>query len=69
VDHVVTPVGALGFMVAEDALDRYLITRIESWTENRVVRAVSRVALNPSRAMSNAAQGRAPWLRSVRPLR
>jgi hypothetical protein len=69
VDHVVTPVGALGFMVAEDALDRYLITRIESWTDSRVVRAVSRMALNPSRAMSNAAQGRAPWFRPVRPLR
>ena len=69
VDHVVTPVGALGFMVAEDALDRYLITRIESWTGNRVLRAISRMALNPSRTMSNAAQGRAPWFRAVRPLR
>jgi hypothetical protein len=56
-------------MVAEDALDRYLITRIESWTGNRVIRALSRTALNPSRALSNAAQGRAPWFRPVRPLR
>jgi hypothetical protein len=69
VDHVITPVGALGFMVAEDALDRYLITRIESWTGNRLIRALSRMALNPSRTMSNAAQGRAPWFRAVRPLR
>jgi hypothetical protein len=69
VDHVVTPIGALGFMVAEDALDRYLITRIESWTGNRVLRAAARMALNPSRTMSNAAQGRTPWHRSVRPLR
>lgn len=69
VDHVVTPVGGLGFMVAEDALDRHLITRIESWTDSRVLRAISRVALNPSRAMSNIAQGRAPWFRAVRPLR
>ena len=69
VDHVVTPVGALGFMVAEDALDRYLITRIESWTGNRVLRAIARVALNPSRTLSNAAQGRTPWYRAVRPLR
>jgi hypothetical protein len=68
VDHIVTPVGALGFMVAEDAVDRYLITRIESWTDNRFVRALSRVALNPSRTMSNAAQGRAPWYRPVRQL-
>lgn len=69
VDHVATPLGALGFMAAEDAIDRYLITRIESWTGNRVIRAVSRSVLNPSRTLSNAAQGRAPWYRAVRPLR
>ena len=69
VDHVVTPVGALGFIVAEDALDRYLITRIESWTGNRFLRVLACTALNPSRTMSNAAQGRAPWYRTVRPLR
>ena len=69
VDHVVTPAGALAFMVAEDALDRYLITRIESWTRNGVIRAAARIALNPSRTLSNAAQGRSPWSRPVRPLR
>ena len=53
--------GALGFMVAEDALDRYLIVRIESWTGNRLLRALARMALNPSRTLSNTAQGRAPW--------
>lgn len=68
VDHVVTPAGALGFMVAEDVLDRYLIMRIESWTKNRALRAVVRTVLNPSRTLSNAAQGRAPWFRTVRPL-
>jgi hypothetical protein len=69
VDHVATPVGALGFMVAEDALDRYLITRIESWTSSRFLRRLSRIALNPSRTMSNAVQGRSPWYRVGRPLR
>ena len=69
VDHVVTPAGALGFMVAEDALDRYLIVRIESWTGNRFLRAAARMALNPSRTLSNTAQGRPPWARVVRPLR
>ena len=69
VDHVVTPAGALAFMVAEDALDRYLITKIESWTKNRVIRAAARITLNPSRTLSNAAQGRSPWARPVRPLR
>jgi hypothetical protein len=69
VDHVVTPAGALGFMIAEDVLDRYFIVRIESWTRNPLLRALSRMALNPSRTMSNAAQGRSPWFRAVRPLR
>jgi hypothetical protein len=68
VDHVMTPAGALGFMVAEDAVDRYLLVRIESWTTNPVLRAVSRVGLNPSRSISNVAQGRAPWNRVGRPL-
>jgi hypothetical protein len=69
VDHVVTPAGALAFMVAEDALDRYLVTKIESWTGNRFFRAFARMALNPSRTLSNTAQGRAPWSRPARTLR
>jgi hypothetical protein len=69
VDHIVTPAGALGFMVAEDALDRYLVVRIESWTRNWLLRVLARMALNPSRTLSNTAQGRAPWSRPVRPLR
>jgi hypothetical protein len=67
VDHVVTPAGALAFMVLEDAADRYLITKIESWTRNKLIRATARVALNPSRSLSNAAQGRSLWSRPVRP--
>jgi hypothetical protein len=69
VDHVVTPAGALGFVVAEDALDRYLVRRIEGWTGNTTIRAIARTVLNPSRTMSNAAQGRTPWFRAARPLR
>ncbi len=69
VDHIVTPAGALAFMVAEDALDRYFVAKIESRTSNRVLRAIARMALNPSRTLSNTAQGRAPWSRPVRPLR
>ena len=61
VDHVMTPIGAFGFMVAEDLIQRHLVTRIESWTDNRLVRAVSRTLLTPSRTLSYAAQGRMPW--------
>jgi hypothetical protein len=69
VDHVVTPAGALAFMVAEDAVDRYLVTRVERHTRSRLVRAIVRAALNPSRSLSNTVQGRAPWFRPARPLR
>jgi hypothetical protein len=69
VDHVVTPAGALGFIVVEDALDRYVVLRIEHWTKNPILRAAARVFFNPSRALSNAAEGRMPWDRSTRPLR
>jgi hypothetical protein len=69
VDHIVTPAGALAFLVVEDTLDRYVITRVESWTGNRIARALIRMAFNPSRALSNVAQGRSPWFRPARSLR
>ena len=56
-------------MIIEDVLDRYLITRIESWTSNRLVLALVRMAFNPSRTLSNTAQARAPWSRAARPIR
>ena len=68
VDHVVTPLGALGFMVIEDSVDRFLIARIEALTQKGWLRKLSRAALNPSRSLSNAAQGRALWDRVGRPL-
>ena len=68
VDHVVTPAGAFGIMVVEDVLDRWLIARIESRTDNRAARAVVRVLFNPARALSNASQGAAPYYRAGRPL-
>lgn len=64
VDHVVTPLGALAFIVAEDALDRFVVTLIERETGNRALRATARVALNPSRALANIVGGRTPWFRA-----
>src|SRR5205085_7772478 len=68
VDHVVTPAGAFGMIVAEDALDRYLVRWFEARAENKVARAALRVLCNPGRGLSNAASGRAPWFRDGRPL-
>jgi hypothetical protein len=63
VDHFVTPVGALGFIVAEDAVDKYVVQLIERHTGNRVVRATLRVLLNPSRTLANMVDGHLPWFR------
>jgi hypothetical protein len=68
VDHVVTPVGALGIIVVEDALDKYLVQLVERHTANRVLRATVRIVLNPARALANLVEGRTPWFRDRGPL-
>jgi protein SCO1/2 len=68
VDHAVTPAGAFGLIVAEDALDRYFVKWVERRTRNRFFRATLRLAFNPARTMSNTARGQAPWHRAGRPL-
>jgi hypothetical protein len=65
VDHVVTPIGGLGVMFAEDAVDRFVIATLEGRLQNRIVRGVLRTALNPSRALANTASGRSPWHREA----
>jgi hypothetical protein len=68
VDHVVTPVGAFGLIVAEDALDRYLVRWVERRTTNRFFRASLRMIFNPGRTLSNSTTGRLPWYREGRPI-
>jgi hypothetical protein len=69
VDHVITPLGGLGMVIAEDAIDRWFIRWIEDRTGNRALRALSRSLLNPSRALANVSDLRPPWHRRDRPLR
>lgn len=63
VDHVVTPAIGLGWMIAEDALDQYLVRFVERRTQNRVVRALVRGGANPSRSFANVLGGEWPWAR------
>jgi hypothetical protein len=65
---VVTPAGAFGWIVAEDALDRFLAKWIEARARNPLLRMTLRLALNPGRMLSNTASGRVPWHRDGRPL-
>jgi hypothetical protein len=67
VDHVVTPTGAFAVMVGEDALDRFIIARLERKVGSPVARAALRMFLNPSRATANVAALRSPWHRPNRP--
>ena len=54
-------------MAGEDALDRYVIQRIERKIDNATGRAVIRVLLNPTRSMANLMAGQKPWKRHGRP--
>ncbi|MBI1356505.1 MAG: hypothetical protein GC160_19355 [Acidobacteria bacterium] len=69
VDFVMTPVGGLGWMVAEDALDKHVIQPIERGANNRWISATLRCVLNPSRSMSHLSRLEPPWRRSGRTLR
>jgi hypothetical protein len=69
VDHVVTPTGGFAMMVGEDAVDRFVIRRLEAHVPGSLPRAILRIALNPSRTMSNVSALRAPWHRDGRSLR
>jgi len=62
-DHVVTPAIGLGWMIAEDAMDQYLVRYIERKTQNRVLRAAARGGANPARSLANVLNGQWPWAR------
>ena len=67
VDLVVTPLVGLGWQVGEDALDKYLIAKIETWTTNPVLLMFARSVLNPTRSFANAMRMAVPWSRDTRP--
>jgi hypothetical protein len=66
VDHIITPIGGLGWMVGEDIIDKYVIRKIEDHTRNRVIRLVARSGLNPPQSFANAMTFHAPWHRTNR---
>lgn len=66
VDLVVTPVIGTGWLIGEDAVDRYLIARIERWTNNHTVRVLARSLLNPARSLANLLRFKTPWRRDTR---
>jgi hypothetical protein len=66
VDHVITPTIGLGWIIAEDTVDRYVVLPLERRIENPYVKMLMRSALNPSRSLANALGGNVPWHRYTR---
>jgi hypothetical protein len=66
VDVVITPLGGLGWMIAEDVLDKQVARRVEGATRNRFVIATTRCAVNPIRGAANILHGKLPWFRASR---
>jgi len=67
VDHAVTPVIGTAWMVAEDALDKYVIKTLERRINNPVALMFIRGGLNPARSFGNVMSFRVPWARDTRP--
>lgn len=66
VDIVVTPVVGTAWLIGEDALDKYLIRHLDTRVKNRVLHALLRSFLNPTRSMANVLRGKYPWYRDDR---
>ncbi len=66
VDLVVTPVVGAGWLVGEDALDRYIIRRFEHKLSRRIAVILFRSFLNPTRSFANVMRGKFPWYRDDR---
>lgn len=66
-DIVVTPTVGTAMLVSEDAIDRFVVKRIERSTGNFYVRIFARMLLNPTRTVANVFRFKPPWYRD-RPL-
>jgi hypothetical protein len=63
VDLVVTPTLGTAWMIGEDALDRYVVQRIEGRLGRGKWANLFRSVLNPARVGANALRMKAPWYR------
>lgn len=68
VDHIWTPVGAVLWAMAEDAIDKYFLTQVDKHVPFLMARAAARMILNPGRMLANIGMNRVPWDRPGRPL-
>jgi len=65
IDLVITPVAGLGLLLAEDALDKYVIQMIERNSGSFYLKIATRVVLNPTRSVANLIRFKKLWHRDV----
>jgi hypothetical protein len=63
VDLVVTPTLGTVMLISEDAIDRFVLERIERKTDNYYLMIFSRMLLNPTRTVANLIRFKLPWHR------
>lgn len=68
VDQVWTPIGAIVWTMAEDAIDKYFLTQVDKHVPFIMARAAARMILNPGRMLANIGMNRVPWDRPGRPI-
>jgi len=66
VDHVITPNGGMVWLIGEDAVDKYVVRRIEDRTHNLGIRIAARIAMNPLQSFANFMNLQYPWHRENR---
>jgi hypothetical protein len=67
VDQIVTPLAGFVLILAEDAIDRYVLAKGEGrWSPTKV--RLLRTFLNPNRSAANLIRFEAPWKRDARGL-
>lgn len=62
-DIVTTPTLGTAMLITEDAVDRFIMQRIERRTDNFYVKIFSRMLLNPTRVFANLLRFKPPWHR------
>lgn len=65
VDLVMTPTGGFGIMLVEDALDQFVVARLERRVNPRAMR-VLRMVFSPNRTVANLLRFKKPWRRDNR---
>jgi hypothetical protein len=65
VELVTTPVGGLGWTIAEDYLDKHIVTKLEDKSRNPILLTMANF-LTPARGFANILRFRPPWYRDSR---